>query len=130
MVVYLAGGMSSFNDWRDPIKKELGEDIEFLDPRNSGSSDEAKYSAYDLECVRRCDVVLAYMSSANPSGVGMSLEMGYAYALHKYIIFVDSTDIMRRRYFGMNRYVANVVHKNMEAAIVHLRGLLLRLDEV
>ena len=39
--------------------------------------------------VARCDMVFAYLSPDNPSGIGMAYEMGYAKALGKPVIFVD-----------------------------------------
>jgi nucleoside 2-deoxyribosyltransferase len=111
MKVYLAGGMSWHNDWRDPIIKRYP-DIEFLDPRNSGSHQEKIYTAYDLNCVENCDVLFAYMSPDNPSGFGMSVELGYAYGLEKFIIFVDCSDINRSKLFGMHRVMADVLFKD------------------
>lgn len=100
MKVYLAGGLSC--DWQDAAPDHW----EILDPRTWQSDDPAIYTERDLAGIRAAGAVLAFMSGANPSGFGMSLEIGYAHALGKPIYFVDqiSSD-WRSRYFGMHRTI-------------------------
>ena len=114
--VYLAGGMSFHNDWRDSIIKENPK-IKFLDPRNSGSNYELNYTMYDIYCIKECDVLFAYMDKTNPSGYGLSVELGLAFGLRKFIIFVDCTDLNRKKYFGMHRVMANKVFTDLPSAI-------------
>ena len=117
MKVYLAGGLS--DDWQDRVP----DGFEFLDPRTWQDPDPKVYTARDLAAIRESDAVLAYMSSGNPSGFGMSLEVGYAAALGKPIVFVDDIQCdWRSRYFGMVRSVSHVV-PTFETAIDWLRGL-------
>jgi len=123
MKVYLAGGMSWNNDWRNPIIGKYYNYIEFLDPRNSGSGDEKVYTEYDLKCIRDCDVVFAYMAKNNPSGYGLSVELGCAYALDKFIIFVDCSDVNRKKYFGMHRVMADVVFTDLNDGMKYLGTL-------
>jgi nucleoside 2-deoxyribosyltransferase len=107
MIIYLAGGMR--DGWQE-LFSELLKEHELLDPRSWSDPDPAVYTARDLEAIRRCDVVLAYMSSSNPSGFGMSVEIGFAYGLGKKIVFVDHIkNDWRSQYFGMHRQMADVV---------------------
>ena len=115
MKVYLAGGLSC--DWQDRVPAHW----ELLDPRSWQDPDPAVYTERDLTAIRAADVVLAYMSSANPSGFGMSLEVGYAHALGKRVLFVDEIGgDWRSRYFGMHRSICEV-HTSLDAAIAALR---------
>jgi len=126
MKIYLAGGMSFYNDWRDFIYKEFKDRSIFLDPRNSGSNNEKIYTEYDVNCVKQCDILFAFMDSSNPSGYGMSVELGLAYGLGKFIIFVDQTNFSKKKYFGMHRQMSNEVFKDLQDGVEFLKSLLLK----
>lgn len=114
MIIYLAGGMK--DGWQDKVAPLLA-GHELLDPRSWSTPDPAAYTVRDLEAVRKADCMLAHMSSSNPSGFGLSVELGYAYALGKRIVFCDEirTD-WRTGYFGMHRQMASQVCYSLEAA--------------
>lgn len=113
MKVYLAGGMQ--DGWQD----RFSADFELLDPRSWQDPDPVVYTARDLAAIRDADAVLAYMDSANPSGYGLSLEVGFAHALGKPVVFVDVIGAdWRSRYFGMVRSVSTVVRSIDDALIV------------
>lgn len=107
MIVYLAGGLK--DGWQDRVAPYLaGHTI--LDPRSWQDSDPAVYTVRDLEAVRAADCVLACMDSANPSGFGLSVELGYACALGKRVVFWDDLGKdWRSRYFDMHRQMASAV---------------------
>lgn len=113
MKVYPAGGMRT--TWQDEIIAAMP-DVEFLDPRKHGLSDPADYTAWDLDAVRRADAIVAGMSADNPSGYGLSLEVGFAHGLGTPIVFLDllGTD-WRGRYFDMHRQVSQSVTTVAEA---------------
>lgn len=114
MIIYLAGGMK--DGWQEKVSPLLiGHEL--LDPRSWSDPDPAVYTARDLEGIHRADCLLVHMSSSNPSGFGLSVELGYAYALKKPIIFVDEirTD-WRTGYFGMHRQMATRVFLSLEEA--------------
>lgn len=112
--VYLAGGLS--NDWQDAIKDQL-KDVKFLDPRSWQDPDPKVYTDRDLEAIRKSDAIFAFMSSSNPSGYGMSLEIGYAFALQKPIVFCNlPKDDWRQRYFGMAQTCATYVCESVQEA--------------
>jgi nucleoside 2-deoxyribosyltransferase len=83
---------------------------QILDPRSWSDPTPAIYTARDLQAIRNCDCLLVHMASSNPSGFGLSVELGFAYAIGKRIIFCDeiSSD-WRSNYFGMHREMANYV---------------------
>ena len=98
MIIYLAGGMR--DGWQDRVRPLLGSNV-----------------VLDLQGVREADVVLVHMSSSNPSGFGLSVELGYAYALGKRIVFCDEiASDWRTGYFGMHREMATVVCRSLEEA--------------
>jgi len=114
MIIYLAGGMK--DGWQDKVAPLLV-GHELLDPRSWSTPDPVVYTARDLEAVRKCDCVLVHMSSSNPSGFGLSVELGYAYALGKRIVFCDEIKSdWRSGYFGMHRQMATVVCNDLVEA--------------
>lgn len=116
MLIYLAGGLKG--DWQDRAAALLG-NHEFLDPRSWQDADPAVYTARDLAAIRHADAVLVYMSADNPSGFGLSIELGYAAALNKRLIFVDDLGRdWRSRYFDMHRQMAQCVRSLGDVAAV------------
>lgn len=114
MKIYLAGGMK--DGWQERAALLLKDHV-LLDPRSWGTPNPAIYTAKDLAAVRESDIVLVYMSPGNPSGFGLSVELGYAYALGKKIIFCDGIrEDWRTGYFGMHRQMATHVVYSLEEA--------------
>ena len=115
MIVYLAGGMN--DGWQDKAIALLPRH-ECLDPRSWSDPNPAVYTARDLDAIRRADCLLVHMASSNPSGFGLSVELGYAYALGKKIVFCDQIRAdWRSSYFGMHREMATHVCHSLEDAI-------------
>lgn len=123
MNVYLAGGMK--NNWREEIFKaersisignSLFDDITFYNPCYHNLGNPKNYTKWDLRAIKKSDVVLAYMEKDNPSGYGLCVEVGYAKALGKSIIFVEDEELcVTSRYFdivrAMSDYVFNDIYK-------------------
>jgi len=120
LTVYLAGGMKSA--WQDRVIAAHPE-IRFLDPRSHGFTAEHEYTEWDLSAIRESDVVLAYMDTDNPSGFGLSLEVGYARALGKTILYACEDTSPRQKYFGMVRCCSNVTFTSLDDAIEGLNNL-------
>lgn len=113
--VYLAGGFRS--GWQNIVKKNVKNAI-FLDPSLHDIDDPAKYTAWDLNAVLESDIIFAYMELSNPAGYAMSLEIGYAKALNKTIIFAEETlPQPRRRHFDMVRQVCDFHTTTLEDGI-------------
>lgn len=109
------------SDWRFVVKEDLGRirtDIEWLDPMLNGLTEPKDYTAWDLDAIEKSDVLFAFYDDTNPSGFGMNLEIGFAYAKNKVIILVDETD---NRYMGMARECATSKYKTLEDGIAALR---------
>lgn len=121
--VYLAGGFHS--GWQNNVTPKLA-NIKVIDPSKNPFRSEHAYTAWDLEAIRRSDWILAYLEAANPGGYALSLEVGFAKALGKRIIFVDEkSDEHARRgtYLAMVRACADYNPRSLEDAIALLRQL-------
>ena len=106
---YLAGGMRG--DVSRQIQETCGALLKFLDPKSWEQEfpSPSQYTARDLAAIQEADYVIAFMGPDNPSGYGMSLEVGYAHALKKPIIFLDLLgNDWRSKYFDMVRQVAEL----------------------
>jgi len=117
MNIYLAGGMKS--NWQDLFINKFPE-YKFIDPRTHGLKDEKEYTSWDLQGVLDSDVVIAYMDKSNPSGYRLCLEVGYAKALNKRIIYICEDESDRQRYFGMVRACADEIYTNVNQALLCL----------
>lgn len=114
--IYLAGGMRS--DWQDRLIAKLPSGrITIYDPRSQTTTDPSEYTAWDLAHVVRADCIVSQMAPDNPSGFGLSVEVGYAYALGKPIIFIDQIQSdWRSKYFDMHRQIAAEVVREIDEA--------------
>jgi Nucleoside 2-deoxyribosyltransferase like len=120
--IYLAGGMKS--QWQDRVIAALAHEFAFKDPRSHGLSDEKAYTEWDLSGIRDSQFVLAYMDTDNPSGFGLSLEVGYAKGIGTCsILYVCEDTGARQKYFGMVRSCADFVFASLDDAINFLRRL-------
>ncbi|KAB1065608.1 nucleoside 2-deoxyribosyltransferase domain-containing protein [Salibacter halophilus] len=121
--IYLAGGFRS--NWQNQVIEKLGEKFVFYDPRKHGLADEVSYTVWDLHHIKHSSILLAYMEATNPSGYGLSLEVGYAKALFKTVILVDErsiTDKKFSRYFGMIRVTADITFNSLNEALEYLES--------
>lgn len=82
--VYLAGGFRS--KWQDNVKVSH----KIIDPSKKDESQMSmtEIGEWDKKGIEECDIVFAYMERTNPSGFGLSCEIGYAHALKKKVILV------------------------------------------
>jgi hypothetical protein len=121
--LYLAGGTHS--GWQDAVITALPH-WRVLDPRVHGLADEREYTLWDLNAVQSSDYVLATLEATNPAGYNLALEVGYARALGKRIIFIDSRsgdDARHGRYVSMLHAVADATPKSVNEAIAFLRQI-------
>ena len=123
MKVYLAGGMKS--GWQEKVKVD-GPGAQYLDPSTHYLQNEREYTAWDLHAIHASDVLFVYFEADNPSGYGLSLEVGFAHALGKTIILVDeksAADSVMGQRLGMLRTVADVVFTDLDSGIGFLHNL-------
>ena len=84
------------------------------------------YTEWDLQAIKNSEIIFAYFEGNNPSGYGLSLELGYAAAYGKFIILVDeksSSTPEISRYIKIVRETANVVFDDLDSAIRYLKNL-------
>lgn len=123
LTVYLAGGFRS--GWQDQVMAAI-EGVRFVDPRQHHLEDEKHYTQWDLDGVRQSDWVFAFFEATNPGGFSLALEVGFAKALEKRIIYIDqksANDPQVGRYLGMVRACADVVFPSLEEGIRFLQTL-------
>jgi nucleoside 2-deoxyribosyltransferase len=119
--VYLAGGF--YSGWQDAVRKALPS-WRILDPSQHHLVKADEYTEWDLEAIRKSGYVLAYMERSNPGGYALALEVGYAKALHRKIIFVEEHETeSRRRYFDMVRQAADLSFDTLAAALRYLQSV-------
>lgn len=118
-MIYLAGGMRE--DWRAAVKAAVPTAI-YLDPTTHHLEDEAEYTAWDLKAVEHSDILFGYFEADNPSGLGLMVEIGVAWAVGSKIILVDEKPGMRK-YTGMARQAATVNTTSFEAGVDALRKM-------
>lgn len=123
MRVYMAGGHHSA--WRETLMK-AAPSFRFHNPVGHGLADPAAYTAWDLEAVRRCDVVFAYLEASNPSGIGLSVEVGFGVAMGKHVILVDEKTASggdTARHMAFLRHAATVCFDTMDGGTAYLSKL-------
>lgn len=126
--IYLSGGMNNSN-WQQAVIEQLGatdKGYVFYNPREHNLSHSREYTIWDLFYVKNCDIVFAYMQKDNPSGYGLTLEIGYATALGKPIILVDERsdiDEKFKRYFEIVRESSSIVFNNLPDGIKFLKNI-------
>jgi len=114
--VYLAGGFSS--DWRNKVKECTN--VDFKDPKEKEVKKEFQwfeYGCWDLHYIKHTDICFVYMERTNPSGYGLSAEIGYAKALGKTVILVLESGHEKDRYLQFLKAVADITYDNLQDGI-------------
>lgn len=121
--VYFAGGMAS--NWQHQLTEHFGNKFIYYNPSDHKLADSTQYTVWDLFFVQKSDILFAYMESNNPSGYGLTLEVGFAKALNKTIILVDersSHDAAFANRFKIVRESASVVFDSLEHGMNYLNS--------
>ncbi len=124
--VYLAGGMNESNWQKNVIETINSDNFVFYNPREHSLTNSAEYTFWDLFYVKQSDILFAYMQNDNPSGIGLTLEVGYARALDKSIILVDEkskNDEAFANRFKIVRESSTIVFDNLEDGIKFLKKI-------
>ena len=119
--VYLAGGMKS--GWQDNIIERFKNKFIFFNPRDHKLDNPIEYTLWDLHFVKESDILFAFMEKENPSGFGLTLELGFAKALNKTIILVDERSAVNESFanrFKIVRESSSVTFNNIEDGIKFL----------
>jgi len=118
-MVYLAGGFTS--DWRELVKQ--CDNVEFIDPKEKETKrpfEWFEYGAWDLHYIKQCDICFVYMEKDNPSGFGLSVEIGYAKAKDKTVILVLEEGHDKAKYLLFLKNVADVYYTTLQEGIFYL----------
>lgn len=119
--VYLAGGMRG-EDWQTKVIQAVP-DAKFFNPRTHRLEYPDDYTTWDTTAIEKCDLIFAYLSPDNPSGVGMAAEIGYARALQKKAIFVKDGTREDNRYWMFLEQLCHINTDDLGEAITVLKRL-------
>jgi nucleoside 2-deoxyribosyltransferase len=125
--IYLAGGMRT--NWQDKVFDALDPKLVWIfDPRTKGQISDKKmsleeYSTWDLHHIKQCDIVFGFMERTNPSGIGMAVELGYAFGIGKTVILVleENNEHQLDRYIQFMKKTAHVTFNNLEEGVNFLK---------
>jgi len=122
MKIYLAGGFRS--GWQSKVIKRI-QHHDFINPAEKEVNEEwtlDKIGVWDLHYIRNTDVVFAYMENTNPSGIGLSVEVGYAHGLGKTVILIlePGNKTIPDRYLSFIKKASDIVFDNFEDGIKFL----------
>ena len=88
--IYLAGGWGKF---RNIVMNDT--DADWLNPEVM--TDRTNWFELETEAIRNSDGLICWFEKSNPSGFGMTFEMGMAYALNKpYLLIIESEEMIRK----------------------------------
>lgn len=121
--VYLAGGIRS--NWQEKVI-EANPKLEFYNPRTKEVDRTLtlpEFGTWDLHYIKKCDLVFAYMEKTNPSGIGMSVEMGFAHGLGKTVVLVlePGNEKIKDSYLQFMKKAADIVFEDLDKAIEYLQ---------
>jgi len=121
--VFLSGGLKT--NWQKNIIETLNEKFIFFNPFDHGLIDADHYTIWNIHFIKQCDIFFAYMEESNPSGYGLSFELGLAFGLNKTIILVDERskkDEIFKNYFKILYNPSNIVFDNLADGIAFLES--------
>ena len=98
----------------------------FYNPREHSLTNSEEYTFWDLFYVKQSDILFAYMQNDNPSGIGLTLEVGYARAMDKSIILIDErsqNDKIFASRFQIVRESSTIVFDNLDDGISFLKKI-------
>lgn len=100
--IYLAGSVpksdhGSYVDWREDVKKILGDNYEYISPLDSRFPENDFFGVFGQDChlIKNCDIV--FVDASSKLGVGTSQEMIVAKYFKKPVITYLPKDTHHRR---------------------------------
>ena len=111
--IYLAGGWGKF---RDIVARDT--DADWLNPETM--TGRVNWFENETNAVRNCDGMIAWFEKGNPSGFGMTFEMGMAFALDKpYLVIVEEPEMLKYK-FDMQCAGAEKTFESWEDALEYI----------
>ena len=123
--VYLAGSLDS--DWQSNVITRFKDNFIFYNPKDHNLNSSLEYTTWDLFYLKKSDIIFAFMEKNNPSGFGLTLEIGYAKALSLTIILVDEKSLDDYTFndkFRIVRDSATIVYDSLEDGLQFLSSFL------
>lgn len=120
--VYLSGSLDTSN-WQEKVEKQLQNKFIFFNPITHNCHRPEEYTTWDLHFVKQCDIIFAYMEKDNPSGYGLTLEIGFALGLNKTVILIDEksqNDKEFSSFFKIVTSASTIVFDDLEKGINYL----------
>jgi hypothetical protein len=123
--IYLAGGLRS--NWQERFIEQFEDQSNFIffNPREHRLDEANEYTLWDLYHVSKADIIFAYMEKDNPSGYGLTLEIGYGKALDKLIVLVDERskrDEVFKEKFKIVRHSASICFSDLKKGITFIKS--------
>lgn len=120
--IYLAGGLRS--NWQSVVINDV--DADFFNPREKEVDKVltlTEFGTWDLHYIKQCDIVFAYMEKTNPSGIGLSVECGFAKGIGKTVIICleENNETIKDGYLQFLKKVADITFTNLSDAINYLK---------
>lgn len=121
--VYLAGGLRS--NWQQKVIDSVK--ATFFNPRQKEVDQPMtlqEYGTWDLHHVKKADLVFAYMEKDNPSGIGLSVEIGYAKGLGKTVVLClePNNEHKKDSYLSFLKKAADIVFEDFDKAVEYLKN--------
>jgi nucleoside 2-deoxyribosyltransferase len=119
--VYLAGTLNT--TWQNRVIESLRGKFIFYNPQEHSLEESKMYTVWDLHYLKKSNIIFAYLNNENPSGYGLTLEIGYARALNKTIILVDEksqNNPVFEKYFRIVRDSSSIVFDSLELGLKYL----------
>lgn len=111
--IYLAGGWGKF---RNIVMSDT--DAEWLNPESM--TDRTNWFQLETDAVKNCDGLIAWFEKGNPSGFGMTYEMGIAFALNKpYLLICEDPDMLKYK-FSMQSLGSEKTFGSWEEALKYI----------
>lgn len=90
--IYLAGGWGKF---RDIVQRDTN--AIWMNPEHMTIRE--NWFELETNAVKECDGMIAWFEKGNPSGFGMTYEMGMAFALNKpYLVIVEEEEMIAYKF--------------------------------
>ena len=90
--IYLAGGWGKF---RNIVINDTN--ANWLNPETMTNRE--NWFQMETESIKECDGLIAWFEKGNPSGFGMTFEMGMAYALGKpYLLVIEDEEMLKYKF--------------------------------
>lgn len=108
--IYLAGGWGKF---RSIVMNDTN--AEWLNPETM--TDRTNWFELETDAVKNSDGLIAWFEQGNPSGFGMTYEMGIAFALNKpYLLICEDPEMLKYK-FSMQSLGAQKTFNSWEDAL-------------